>query len=142
MLKSPKSIFTSRRKVELSSKHGVARNSITIEKTEFLTSDFKTKRPDVLFRVKTKEKEIFTFILIEYQSYKDHNMAFRMADYMMKIWDMYMKRHHPRSKRKFFKYPQIIPIVLYTGSGRWTPVRDLGDKNNLRGRLCAVLSIV
>ena len=113
---------------KLADEHKISQSDIKIENTEFLSSDLKIKRPDVLFRVRTKDREAFVYILIEHQSYKDHNMALRIYDYTGRIWTNYVKENHPRSKRKFFKYPQVIPIVFYTGSGRWTPARDIGDK--------------
>ncbi len=108
--------------------YGVTQESIEIQNTEFLSADLKTKLADVLAYVKTEKTEKFIYILIEHQSYKDQNMAFRMYDYTAKIWSKYIKDNYPRSRRKDFKYPQVIPIVFYTGEGRWTPAKNISDK--------------
>jgi len=75
---------------KLADEHKISQSDIKIENTEFLSSDLKIKRPDVLFRVRTKDREAFVYILIEHQSYKDHNMALRIYDYTGRIWTNYV----------------------------------------------------
>ena len=113
---------------QLISIHNISKDDIHIEKTEFLSSDLKVKRVDVLVRISKNDYEAFLFVLIEHQSSKDFNMPFRLLDYMTRIWGSYIQDKKDEAKNKVFKYPQIIPIVLYTGKGNWTVERDIKEK--------------
>ena len=52
--------------------------------------------------------------------------------YMVYIWEDYekeMERRHPDvSRRKDFRYPPILPIIYYEGSGGWTAPCDLSER--------------
>lgn len=109
-------------------RYGITPDDISVEKTEFLSSDLKARRPDVLCKIKIGDQETFVYILIEHQSEKDYNMPLRLFDYSARIWTHYVKKKTPESSRKSFKYPQIIPVVFYTGEESWTVEKNIGDK--------------
>ncbi len=113
---------------KLLEKHNIKESDITLCNTDFLTSDLRAKRPDVLFSIKTQSGQLYVYILIEHQSYKDPNMPYRMYDYIGGIVGHIIKENPKKSKTKTFKYPQIIPVVFYTGKGTWTIETDIKDK--------------
>ena len=55
-----------------------------------------------------------------------------MLRYMVYIWEDYEKEMERKkkgiSKTKDFRYPPILPIVYYEGSGKWTAVRNIQDR--------------
>jgi len=44
------------------------------------------------------------------------------------MWRYYIDKAGEKVKRRSFKLPQVIPIVLYDGEGRWTVQRDIIEK--------------
>ena len=113
---------------DLINKHGITENDLTIEKTEFMSSDLKMKRSDMLYRIRSKEYEAYVYVLLEHQARKDYLMPLRMLGYMVRIWEYHVRRQGDRAKRKTYKLPQIIPIVFYDGEGRWTVEKDISEK--------------
>lgn len=80
---------------------------------------------DTVKRVKISEKDTLYFIsLIEHKTKVDYNVSMQLLRYMVYIWEDYEKemekQHKGSSKTKNFKYPPILPIVYYEGTGRWT----------------------
>lgn len=91
----------------------------------FVDEDLRQRHTDVLYTAPLDGRDAYLSVLMEHQSTSDPLMAYRMARYMMKIWDRYL-REHPGARR----LPAVIPLVVYTGKSRWSaPVRlqDLID---------------
>ena len=91
------------------------------------------RNSDTVKRVKISEKNILYFItLIEHKTEVDYNVSMQLLRYMVYIWEDYEKdmesQHKNVSKTKDFKYPPILPIVYYEGSGSWTAVRNIKDR--------------
>lgn len=83
------------------------------------------RNSDTVKRVKISEKDTLYFIsLIEHKTKVDYNVSMQLLRYMVYIWEDYEKemekQHKGISKTKNFKYPPILPIVYYEGTGRWT----------------------
>ncbi|BAW08221.1 conserved hypothetical protein [Nocardia seriolae] len=55
-------------------------------------------------------------------------MAFRMLEYMVAIWNRYLRRH-PQARR----LPVVIPVVVHCDPGghRWSAPTDLSDPSDL-----------
>ena len=94
--------------------------------------------------------------LIEHKTKVDYNVIMKLLRYMCYIWEEYekeMQRESDRKKKeqdenkgeenkkgkfqkekssvsahKDFKYPPILPIVYFEGSGKWTAVRSLKER--------------
>src|SRR6056297_405195 len=104
---------------------------VRIDKS-FIDNHFQSKEADIVYRYKNGEDETIFYILLEHQSTVDNKMMFRLLTYMMEIWRYYLNENKisiaPQEddeesdtsvKRKPFKIPAIIPIVLHTGSQKW-----------------------
>lgn len=63
---------------------------------------------------RVKDKDIY--FLIEHQTKIDYNMPFRMLEYSVEITRRAMKN---MKKCQEYKYPLILPIVIYTGNRKW-----------------------
>lgn len=87
----------------------------------FILQDFKNKEADLVYQVKLKDKEVFFYILLELQSKVDFQMPYRLLLYIIEVWREILKDTSlNQQKRKDYKLPAIIPIVLYNGVNRWT----------------------
>lgn len=88
---------------------------------------------DTVKRVKISEKDTLYFIsLIEHKTEVDYNVSMQLLRYMVYIWEDYEKemekKHKGISKTKDFKYPPILPIVYYEGTGEWKAGCNFKDR--------------
>ena len=87
-------------------------------KNSYITKNYKERESDIVYKQKGKE----VFFLIEHQSSIDYNMPFRILEYSVEIIRQEIKNN---KKTKELKYPQIVPIVIYTGNKKWDVKENL-----------------
>ena len=103
------------------------RDLIKVDKT-YVLQDFEYKEADLVYRLKTKDKDIIFYVLLEMQSKVDHLMPYRLLLYMVEIWrDIFNNTPKKERERKNFRLPAIIPAVLYNGAHNWTAVLDFKE---------------
>ena len=95
-------------------RHEVEPENIELCNTNHITSDYKYSDSDIICKIKGKE----TYYLIEQQTRVDYSMSYRMLTYSVEIIRAAVRGKNINSKD--FVYPEVIPIVLYTGNNRWT----------------------
>ncbi len=81
----------------------------TIDKS-FISEHYKETESDLLYKVGLKEREIYIYILIEFQSTVDDFMALRVLNYITNFYMDYLT-----SNKGVKKLPAVFPIVLYRG---------------------------
>lgn len=93
----------------------------------FISELLRERESDVLVRVPFRERaaseELMICVLVEHQSSVDPVMALRVLTYMVEIWHRELREWTSMDKEKrqgSQRFSPILPIVLYTGSGRWT----------------------
>lgn len=91
------------------------------------------RNSDTVKRIKLEENNTLFFVsLIEHKTKVDYNVSMQLLRYMIYIWEDFEKemerQHKGVSRTKDFKYPPILPIVYYEGTGRWTATRNLQDR--------------
>ena len=91
------------------------------------------RNSDTVKRIKlAKNNTLFFVSLIEHKTKVDYNVSMQLLRYMVYIWEDYEKEMERQkrgiSKTKGFKYPPILPIVYYEGTGKWTVARNLQDR--------------
>ena len=91
------------------------------------------RNSDTVKRIKLSEKDTLFFVtLIEHKTKVDYNVSMQLLRYMVYIWEDYEKEMEKKkkgiSKTKNFRYPPILPIVYYEGSGRWTAPCNIKDR--------------
>lgn len=91
------------------------------------------RNSDTVKRIKLEGNNTLFFIsLIEHKTKVDYNVCMQLLRYMIYIWEDYekeMERHKKGiSKTKGFKYPPILPIVYYEGTGKWTAARNFQER--------------
>ncbi len=91
------------------------------------------RNSDTVKRIKLSEKDTLFFItLIEHKTKVDYNVSMQLLRYMVYIWEDYEKEMERKkrgiSRTKNFRYPPILPIVYYEGSGKWTAPCNIKDR--------------
>ena len=86
---------------------------IELYNNRFITSKFKERESDIIYKVKNKN----VFFIIEHQSTIDYSMAYRIMEYSIEIMRLIIQNE--KNKSKEYKYPLIIPIIIYTGEKKW-----------------------
>ena len=107
---------------------------------EFITDQFDTYESDLVYKVNTRKGSVYLFFLLELQSYNDFTMPFRLLVYITAIWLDYFKNCDKDARRKkSFRLPAVIPIVLHNGGRSWTAssrFKEMIDKAELFWKLC------
>ena len=86
----------------------------------YILQDFKNKEADVVYQAKLKDKEVIFYVLLELQSTVDYLVPYRLLLYMIEIWrDILKNVSENEAKRKSFRLPVIVPLVLYNGQSKW-----------------------
>ncbi|WP_338834358.1 Recombination-promoting nuclease RpnD [Moorella humiferrea] len=87
----------------------------------YVLQDFSEKEADIVYRLKTRDKNVIFYVLLELQSTVDYLIPFRLLLYMVEIWrEIYNNTPQYERESKHFRLPPIIPAVLYNGAGSWT----------------------
>ena len=81
----------------------------------FISEHYKETESDLIYKIQFHDREVYIYILIEFQSTVDPFMALRVLNY---ITNFYMDFLVNNSGVK--KLPAVFPIVLYNGSASWT----------------------
>lgn len=82
-------------------------------KTDFITQDYFNREIDIIYQDLTQKN---VFYLIEHQSKVDYRMPMRLIEYYSEVMKNTYKNREPKKK---YEMPIIIPIVIYSGDGKW-----------------------
>jgi len=100
---------------------------VRIDKS-FILQDFKDKEADVVYTAKLKDQEVIFYVLMELQSTVDYLIPYRLLLYMTEIWrDIFKNVSENEAKRKSFRLPVIVPMVLYNGDANWSVPIEFKD---------------
>ena len=88
----------------------------------FISEHYKETESDLIFKIQGHDREVYIYILIEFQSTVDKFMALRVLNY---ITNFYMDFVANNSDVK--KLPAVFPIVLYNGVAPWTAPVNLSE---------------
>ena len=112
--------------------------SVRSEDIEDVTERFipmftEERNADVVKKVHLPDGEdLFVLSLIEHKSDVDFDVVMQMYRYMTFIWEDFAKQAEKKNKgitkTKVFRYPPILPIVYYEGTGEWTAVKNFKER--------------
>lgn len=94
--------------------YNVETEQLEIYNSNFITEKFEYKNADIVYKIKNKE----IYFLIEHQTKVDYSMPYRILNYCIEIIKNVV--NEKKINRASFRYPKVIPIVLYTGNKKWT----------------------
>ncbi|MEV5832645.1 Rpn family recombination-promoting nuclease/putative transposase [Nocardia sp. NPDC052112] len=81
--------------------------TLEVQSGTFVSDELRSRQSDLLFRTKLDGHDAFVYILLEHQSRSDNLMPFRMLEYVVSIWN-----HYLRSQPDARLLPPIIPVVV------------------------------
>lgn len=87
---------------------------LEIYNPNYITEKFEYKNADIVYKWKDGE----LYFLIEHQTKVDYSMAYRIFNYCLEIIRSAIA--DKEINRFTYRYPRIVPIVLYTGNQKWT----------------------
>ncbi len=91
----------------LQPKEPVKENEIIL--CNYVAKKFKTKKPDLLYKLKKQE----TFFLIEYETNMDNSKIYKIFNYCLDIMQQWC---HNQKNEKKSSYPIVVPIIIYAGN--------------------------
>jgi hypothetical protein len=115
--------------------------------TTFVQRDYRHVEADVVLRAPLHRpgkgrgrRRITIYILIEHQSEPDPVMALRVLEYVVQIYRA-QAREWDQRHRSFagLRLQPVLPVVLYTGAGRWDALGRLADLVEMGERFAAVI---
>lgn len=87
--------------------------------SSYISSKLANSEADIVYKVINQD----VFFLIEHQTKIDYSMPYRILKNELEIIEsVLIDKNH---KNKKYKYPIVIPIVLYTGDRKWNAKLDL-----------------
>jgi len=94
------------------------KNAITIDKS-FISGKYKERESDIIYILKYKDREIYIYILLEFQSTVDRFMAQRMLRYILELYETITSVSSPDI------LPAVFPLLLYNGDAKWTAPENI-----------------
>jgi predicted transposase YdaD len=98
----------------------------TLEKANgsYVADDLRDREDDVIWRVRFKERWLYLYILLEFQSTVDAHMAVRVLTYLGLLYQDLIRQGQAGEDGKL---PPVLPIVLYNGKPRWSAATEIAD---------------
>lgn len=104
------------------------KDDLVLVNKSYILSDYEEQESDIVYKAKLGDEEVYFYMLLEFQSSVDFRMPIRLLLYMIEIWREVLKNTESKKfKRKAFRLPAIVPIVLYNGKNKWTAARSLKE---------------
>lgn len=91
----------------------IKENELELYNSSYITTEYKSKEADVVYKKKNED----IYFLIEHQSTVDISMPYRIKNYVIEILRIAVDKS--KIHQKGYKYPLVVPIVLYTGNKKW-----------------------
>jgi len=90
----------------------------TLEKvnTNFITERLRERTNDVIWKIRWGDRDLFVFLMLEFQSSSDPRMSLRMLTYVALLYQDLIKQKKIGAKDRL---PPVVPIVLYNGESPW-----------------------
>ncbi|WP_101676407.1 Rpn family recombination-promoting nuclease/putative transposase, partial [Alloalcanivorax mobilis] len=93
----------------------------------FVSDDLRSRHNDVIWRVRWRQRWVYLYLMLEFQSTVDYYMAVRLLSYIGLLYQDLIRRGEVKQGGAL---PLVLPIVLYNGKRRWrapTALRGLFD---------------
>lgn len=87
----------------------------------FVTAEFLKRESDVIYKAQFKGKDVYIYLLIEFQSTVDRYMSLRILRYICEFYEYLVET------KGLKMLPAIFPVMLYNGDDRWTAPENVKD---------------
>lgn len=88
----------------------------------YVTDDLRDREDDIVWRVRFKDRWLYLYILLEFQSTVDPFMSVRMLTYLGLLYQDIIKQGLLTKREKL---PPVLPVVLYNGKTRWHAATEI-----------------
>ena len=88
----------------------------------FISEHYKETESDLIYKIQCQDRDVYIYILLEFQSTVDEFMALRALNYITNFYMDFIVNN-----RDVKKLPAVFPIVLYNGSAPWTAPVNLSE---------------
>ncbi len=99
----------------------ITKKDIEKYNSSYISNKLRNSEADIVYKMKNEN----VFFIIEHQTRIDYSMPYRMLKYEIEIIESVLIDEKEEYKNKRYEYPNIIPIVLYTGEIEWNAELDL-----------------
>jgi len=90
----------------------------------FISDDLREREDDIIWRVRWGDRWLYLYLLIEFQSTVDRQMAVRLLTYIGLLYQDLRRTGRIGSTDPL---PPVLPIVLYNGDAPWNATTELTD---------------
>lgn len=99
-------------------------DTLVLQPCSFVSQQLRSRYSDLLFRTRLDSHDAFVYLLVEHQSRADPLMPMRMLEYLVAIWNRYV-REHPKTE----VLPAVTPMVVHAHphGRRWHTPTELAD---------------
>jgi len=94
-------------------------SSLQPHPAHFVDERLTLQSSDLLFSVRAGKAAVLLYLLFEHQSTVDPLLRFRLLQYLVRIWEWWLREHRPSDGRQV-QLPPILPLVLHQGETGWT----------------------
>ena len=92
----------------------------------FVAKENTERHDDIIWKVRWRDKLVYIYILIEFQSDVDETMPVRIMSYVSLLY-LYLLGNKNSEYWKEKKLPVVLPIVLYNGKDIWNVPKNIQD---------------
>jgi len=101
-------------------------STLTKVNTHFIADEIRERMDDVVWRIKFRDRWLYIYILLEFQSRPDRWMAVRLLSYTGLLYQDLIKSKQ-LDLNSSQPLPAVLPLVLYNGSAPWRSALSLSD---------------
>ena len=101
-------------------------NTLERENASFVTKENTERHDDIIWKLRWRDKWLYIYIIIEFQSDVDETMPVRIMSYISLLYlSLLTNKNLGYGKEK--KLPIVLPIVLYNGSDVWDVPKNIQE---------------
>lgn len=90
----------------------------------YITDELRDREDDMIWRIWWRDRWLYVYLLLEFQSSEDNFMAVRIMSYLGLLYQDLIRQEAFTPSGKL---PPVLPIVLYNGEKRWTAAQNIAD---------------
>ena len=96
------------------------------ENASFVTKENTERHDDIIWKLRWRDKWVYVYIIIEFQSDVDETMPVRIMSYVSLLYlSLLANKNLGYGKGK--KLPIVLPIVLYNGNDVWNVPKNIQE---------------
>ena len=101
---------------------------------EYVSDELLQRHGDCVWRLRRRGRWLYLLVLLEFQSTEEPRMALRILTYTSLLYQELVRSGALDAGGRL---PAVLPVVLYTGEGRWRAAMEVGELVGPVGRWLA-----